>query len=260
MTGPLYFSRATLKRDPAIEALAPVLAPEDSGARLQTDHRLMWSLFAGDRNAQRDFLFRREDRGAPISRTRFLILSRRPPNPVSPLFDVETKDFAPALATGDRLGFSLLANPAVTHWREENGKKIRFRDDVVMHALSKIPKDERKDKMAAARRTAIETEGHAWLKAQAARAGFAVEHIDEADESKKTLKIDGYDQFDLKRRKKDVQDDIARGKKGKPISVSVLSFDGFLVVEYPEIFLQALSEGFGRARAFGCGLMLIRRA
>jgi len=33
-----------------------------------------------------------------------------------------------------------------------------------------------------------------------------------------------------------------------------------LTVEDPPLFLVALAAGFGRARAFGCGLMLIRRA
>lgn len=252
----LYFSRVTLRDTPDMRALAPVLAPADPGARLQTDHRLVWSLFAGDPGATRDFLFRREDRSVPASRARFLILSQRPPNADSALFEVETQDFAPALARGDRLGFSLLANPAVTHWREVDGKKIRVRDDVVMHALSSVPKGAR----AEAREAAIKDAGGAWLKAQGARAGFTVEHVDESDEDKKTLKIDGYDQFDVERRKKDVRSDIARGKKGKQISISVLSFDGFLTVEDPALFLQSLATGFGRSRAFGCGLMLIRRA
>lgn len=238
---PLYLSRATLKSSPDIDALARTLAPDDPGARLQTDHRLVWSLFAGDRDAERDFLFRRED----ASRARFLILSRRRPHASSPIFDVETKDFAPTLMKGERLGFSLFANPAVTHWREVNGKKTRRRDDVVMHALSKVPKEER----AAMRPEIIAAEGRAWLEAQGQAAGFAID-------KGVSLKVDGYDQFDIDRRGSG-----ARGKRsgGKAISVSVLSFDGFLTVEEPEIFLRKLGEGFGRSRAFGCGLMLIRR-
>jgi CRISPR system Cascade subunit CasE len=33
-----------------------------------------------------------------------------------------------------------------------------------------------------------------------------------------------------------------------------------LTVRNPASFLATLGQGFGRARAFGCGLMLIRRA
>jgi len=242
----LYFSRVTLKNTPDIAALAPVLAPAEPGARLQTDHRLIWSLFAGERDAKRDFLFRREDRGAPASRARFLILSRRPPDPAASLFEVETKDFAPALAKGDRLGFSLLANPAVTHWRVIDGKKVRRRDDVVMHKLSTVPQGER----AAPREAAINEAGRAWLEGQARRAGFTLEGGD-------CLKIDGYDQFEIDRNPPEAS--FGRRRKKNVISVSVLTFDGLLTVEEPELFLRAVAEGFGRARAFGCGLMLIRR-
>jgi CRISPR system Cascade subunit CasE len=41
--------------------------------------------------------------------------------------------------------------------------------------------------------------------------------------------------------------------------VGVLDFEGMLVVEAPELFLASVAQGFGRAKAFGCGLMLIRR-
>jgi CRISPR system Cascade subunit CasE len=33
-----------------------------------------------------------------------------------------------------------------------------------------------------------------------------------------------------------------------------------LEVVSPDVFLEALARGFGKAKAFGCGLMLIRRA
>jgi len=242
MTG-LYFSRAALRRSPDIDALARTLDPDDPNERLQTDHRLVWSLFAGDADARRDFLFRREDRGVPASRARFLILSRRPPNAESALFEVETQDFAPALARGDRLGFSLLANPAITHWRDVGGEKRRVRDDVVMHALSGVPRGDR----AARRPQVVETAGREWLTGQAARAGFSVDG--------EAVRINGYDQFEIERGQRK-----GSGRKNNAISVSVISFEGFLMVEDPPLFLQKLTEGFGRARAFGCGLMLIRRA
>jgi CRISPR system Cascade subunit CasE len=40
----------------------------------------------------------------------------------------------------------------------------------------------------------------------------------------------------------------------------MLEMTGRLEVNEPEAFLSHLSQGFGRAKAFGCGLMLIRRA
>jgi CRISPR system Cascade subunit CasE len=36
-------------------------------------------------------------------------------------------------------------------------------------------------------------------------------------------------------------------------------FSGVLTVADPEIFVKSLYNGIGAARAFGCGLMLVRR-
>jgi CRISPR system Cascade subunit CasE len=238
MIQPLFFSRATLKSDPAIEALAPLLMPVDGSAKLQADHRLVWSLFAGDQAAKRDFLFRRQNPGVNANRAQFLILSKRPPLADSALFDVETKHFAPALGTGDRLGFSLYANPAVNRVHRIDGRKVTQRHDVVMDALSNVPPPERAER----RPGAIVTAGLAWLERQGQRAGFEIADAEE------TLEIDGYDQFE-----------IGRDGRKPAIRISVLTFDGFLTVKDPESFLRELPEGFGRARAFGCGLILIRR-
>lgn len=238
MTDPLYFSRATLKNEPAIEALAPLLMPASGSAKLQADHRLVWSLFADDPAARRDFLFRRQDRGTRANRAQFLILSKRPPAENS-VFDVETKTFAPTLYGGDRLGFSLYANPAINRTHLIDGRKVTRRHDVVMDALSNVPRGER----AEWRREAIACAGRAWLERQGKNAGF------ELIDTEETLRIDGYDQFE-----------IGRDGRKKAIRVSVLTFDGFLLIRDPEAFLRELPKGFGRARAFGCGLMLIRRA
>ncbi|GLI93430.1 type I-E CRISPR-associated protein Cas6/Cse3/CasE [Methylocystis echinoides] len=235
MSGPLYFSRAKLRNDPALEALAPVLMPSDAAARVQTDHRLMWSLFAGDREAPRDFLFRRETRKAVAPGASFLILSKRPPSETSPLFEVETKSFAPALSVGDRLHFSLYANPAINRSHRVGERKVTRRHDVVMDALRHVPAGDRAD----ARERAIQEAGRAWLTQKGEQSGFALAG---------TTEIDGYEQLTIAR------------DGGAPIILSVLCFEGQLNVTEPGVFLRSLAEGFGRARAFGCGLMLIRRA
>lgn len=52
-----------------------------------------------------------------------------------------------------------------------------------------------------------------------------------------------------------------RDEKGncRGISLSTLDFEGELSVTDPGIFLSALFKGIGPAKAFGCGLMLVRR-
>ena len=232
----LYLSRARMKREPTIEALAPLLLPNEPGARASAAHRLVWSLFAGEKEARRDFLFRREDAASGRGRATFLVLSHRPPNLDTVLFDVETKEFAPALKPGDRLSFSLLANPAVNRPDPARPGRMR-RHDVVMDALKEIEKGEERRK---ARPRLIEEAGRAWLDHRAHSAGFAL-----ANET--PLRIDGYDSIEV-------------GRQGqRSIRTSVLQFDGAIEVRDPPLFLEKLAEGFGRARAFGCGLMLIRR-
>jgi CRISPR system Cascade subunit CasE len=225
----LWLSRARLRADtPAVAALAGLLVPDGSGARVAAAHSLVWALFADGPDRQRDFLWREEAPG------RFMTLSARPPSPIAGLFDVEWQPFAPALATGDRLGFTLRANPVVS--RSGGPGQRGKRHDVVMDALRHQPKDQH-----AAARLRIATEaGRAWLDRQGAAHGFA---------PVSKVGIDGYEAVR-----------IARNDGKADARYSRLDITGLLTVTDPTAFLPALAAGFGRARAFGCGLMLIRRA
>jgi CRISPR system Cascade subunit CasE len=170
----------------------------------------------------------------------FLVLSARPPLDRHGLFEIESKPFEPNLAPGDRLAFALRANPVVTRADPESGRPKRH--DVVMDHLHALPKAVR----AAARSAATLEAGMAWLAAQGERAGFRPT-LKAAGEP--WVRVDGYDQ---------VQVPQGRGKKA--ITFSVLDLEGVLEVQTPGVFLAALTRGFGKAKAFGCGLMLIRRA
>ena len=88
-------------------------------------------------------------------------------------------------------------------------------------------------------RAAIAAEvGEAWLRGQGAKAGFEIATIDDV----------GYRRVDLSR------------DKARDVTLGLFDFDGVLRVTAPDIFLAALAQGFGKAKGFGCGLMLIRRA
>jgi CRISPR system Cascade subunit CasE len=50
------------------------------------------------------------------------------------------------------------------------------------------------------------------------------------------------------------------GKRRRQPQFGVLDLAGTIEVTDSDAFLAALAQGFGRAKAFGCGLMLIRRA
>src|SRR4051794_2426010 len=101
-------ARARLRRNVPAQALARVLVPEDQGARLGTAHALVWALFADTPDRRRDFLWRETQPGE------FLILGNRPPTDLHGLFDLEYKQFAPALRPKQRLRFDLRFNPVVS--------------------------------------------------------------------------------------------------------------------------------------------------
>lgn len=222
----LFLSRARLRRDAPVTALAELLIPTNPADRAGASHKLVWALFADSADRRRDFLWREEKPG------HFMALSSRPPDDPHRLFDLDFKLFAPALSAGDQLGFTLRANPVVARpeARGERGK----RHDIVMNTLRTVPQSER----AAARPEAVLTAGRAWLARQGQAHGFAP--VGNAG-------VDGYDSLRIPR------------TAGKPAVFGVLDISGVLEVRDPAGFLAQLVKGFGRARAFGCGLMLIRR-
>lgn len=222
----IYLSRLRLSRDPQVAALNSLLNPTQGGARQDAHHRLIWSLFASDPSATRDFLWREEGRGE------FLVQSERPPMD-SPFFELpEVREHAPDLRAGDRLMFQLRANAT----RDLRGEK-RKRVDVVMNLLHDVPKSERNAKrLDLASQAAVD-----WMAGQGARAGFAPDHI--AVQDYHTVTLPGY-----------------RGKRRGEPRFGILDITGEITVTDPEAFLAKLAQGFGRAKGFGCGLMLIRRA
>lgn len=218
----MFLSRLTLRQAPDMAALGQLLNPDHDGRRMDAHHRLIWAGFAGDPDARRDFLWREMGQGG------FLVLSPRAPGP-SPLFDPpEATGFAPVLAPGDRLAFVLRANATRTI-TEADGKK-RHRD-VVMEALAPVPKAARAD----LRMELAQSAGLVWLEGQGARAGFRVLHAD----------VTAYRVVETRK----------RGPR-----FGVLDLEGLIEVTDPGAFVPKLAQGFGRAKAFGCGLMLIRRA
>jgi CRISPR system Cascade subunit CasE len=99
--------------------------------------------------------------------------------------------------------------------------------------------------------------GRGWLSKQASSSGFRVcesafETIGEdgllAAELRPEVRIDGYRQHRITR----------RGET--PIRFSTLDFEGVLEITDPSVFVAKVCAGFGPQKAFGCGLMLLRRA
>ena len=224
MADTLFLSRLSLRRDAALAALAPVLAPEDDDSRVDLGHRLLWSVFSDGPDRRRDFLWREEELG------RYLALSKRRPPRDHPFFTVETKAFEPRLKEGDRLRIALRANIVATRKDEARNNKRR---DVVLEALREYPKDDyalHRDRLA-------KEAASAWLDRQGEKSGFRVDALDDCAYRKSRVP-----------------------RRGAPdVTLGVFDIEGRLTVASPSLFVEALANGFGKAKCFGCGLMLIRR-
>jgi len=248
----LYLSRLTIARNPTASAIRALIdpLPEPSGEGLRdpalgrimdAHHRLVWALFGDTPDRARDFLWRSEGKG------QFLVLSQRPPAADGAgLFDPpQTKEFAPDLREGDALAFLLRANATRTRKDPADPKKRGARVDVVMDAIHALPSGHLGTERRDARTSAAEDAGRRWLNDLGAKAGFLVEQAI----------VDGYSVVPLP-----VQVGQRRGQRQGQPQFGIMDLAGQIRVSDPVLLLAALAQGFGRAKAFGCGLMLIRRA
>lgn len=222
----LHLSRITLRKNAPMAALAPVLVPKDQDGRISLSHRLLWTLFGDHPDRRRDFLWREDGPG------RFLVLSQRPPQDAHSMFHVETKGFAPVLQSGDRLAFALRANAVVSSHREDGSQT---RHDVVMARLKSMPPGERKQH----RDRVSQEAGFEWFARQGVAHGF---------EPDNDVVVESYAQVRA-----------PRDGKQPPVTFSTIDLVGHLRVSDPSQFLQAVAVGLGKSKAFGCGLMLIRK-
>lgn len=232
----LYFSRLTLNRYAPTRALFNLLEPQDENARADAHHRLIWTLFGDAKDRPRDFLWRADGQG------RFFTLSSRAPLANDLFCPPEVKEFAPDLAVGDRLHYVLRANAtkdqaAISRLPAEERRGKSRRVDLVMDLLRDVPKDRR----AELRLSKAGEAARDWMERQGRSKGFTPIHTVVEDYS--TL-------------------NLSRGGKGqrRGMTHGVMDLQGTLEVTEPEVFSTALASGFGRAKAWGCGLMLIRRA
>ena len=240
----MYLSRVNVSADQP-DQLAKILKADHYEL-----HRLLWRLFPEHKeNDPRDFLFRRdESKGFPV----FYVQSSIKPSPLAGILAVESKEFNPQLKAGDKLRFTLRANPVAQITKERtieeqellrtDRQKIglmdqetlpmkRIRHDVVMQLKKTLSNEVGQYSQAELEQLAGET----WLQKKAENNGF------------KLLSViaDGYQQYHFKKR---------------GIKISTLDFQGILEVTEPEVFIRdALYKGIGPAKAFGCGLLSLAR-
>ncbi len=226
-------------------------------------HRLLWDLFDGHKR----FLYREESAEKQVGSSRnqpiYYVLSQIEPNAESPIFSIESKVFSPVLQVGDQLSFRLRANPTVA--RSTEGVKNSKRHDVVIDAQrqfliaacaernlstsgskSQLRKalqghgDYQDSKGGARLRQAldkaVETAAFEWLHKRGESRGYSLGSVQST----------GY-QWN------------ALPEKGRSAGFSSLDYEGILTVTAPEVFIKMLGDGLGPSKAFGCGLMMVRR-
>jgi CRISPR system Cascade subunit CasE len=241
-----YFTSATLRRDDQhVAALAKVFMPDEPGDAAFVQHRLLWTLFSKEQfNAPQEaaYLWRRMD-----GENRFFILGPRPLE-ASPYFDIETKPYVVNLRAGDRLAFDMRVNAAVNRMVDIlKGRDGRKRCDVVMDAIRAHERElGNKSDRAAVRLPIAAIAVKGWLDTQGKQNGFEVDAIS----------LDAYRPFRLVG--KTPKNDKPKEDRRWPV-IGVCDVKGVVTVREPDTLRHRLLTGFGRAKAFGCGLMLVRR-
>ena len=226
----MYFSRITLNPKADTQRLAEMLC-----SNTYKEHQTLWRFFEFDPGAKRDFLYRQVIENGRI---KYYLLSERQPVQNSDMWLTDPpKKYNPQLKIGQSFLFMLRANPVVTVVTEK-GK--RQRHDIVMHHKTEIDYKHLSKNERPSLPQIVHESGINWLSARAKNNGFCF--------SPEAVVADGYNQH------------RNHGKaREKSIRYSTVDFQGVLTVTAPELFRKALYSGIGKAKAFGCGLMLIRR-
>lgn len=285
----MYLSRIRLRPEIGQTQLALVLQDRKYGL-----HRLFWDLFSDGKADQqrRTFLFREELAVEQLSRPSkrkadpvYYVLSQERPVE-NALFTVEPKEYNPKLSAGEKLSFKLRVNAVVTR----NGR----RHDIIMDAqngwlndqLQEINQSTDEDKGKRKQRL-LEYAGDAQLALWRSQIemGLFSQKLEQPlgrtallEWAIKTTAAERVHAWWERQGKENHGFEIARHsrtdiplleysaylnhqipEKGKKAGFSSLDLSGEVVVTDVEQFTRLLMEGIGPAKAFGCGLMLVRR-
>lgn len=273
----MFLSRISLRHEP--EARKVLLDVMRNGVYGQ--HQLLWRLFPDD--DERRFLFREEvgdGRIVPAGEPWFYTLSAEQPKDASGLFQIESRLFQPRLQAGQKLDFRLRINPTVCRqgkrhdvmmdaqyqWLQSECRRLdlpaegskqqvksrlldmaadadlaRWREQIAEGSCRASCEERlgRQKTLNLALKTCSDNEVRSWWQGRSEEYGIRAD----AD----AVEINGYQQRRIT-------------GKGKNASFSSVELSGTIQITDPEIFLAQLQKGFGRAKAFGCGLMMIKPA
>lgn len=226
----MYFSRITFNPHVDHQQLARILCNNS-----YREHQVLWQLFDNDPNTKRDFLYRQV---IEHGRVKYYVLSNRMPVDKTEIWHIDPpKVYDPRLSQGQKLFFMLRVNPVVIA-TTANEKKQRH--DVVMQEKKRIGYKQIPEKERPSLQQLVQQSSIKWLTARMDNNGFSLE----PDQ----VIADGYQQH---------RNSI--NKQQHPIRYSTVDFQGILTVTNIDLFRKALFSGIGKSKAFGCGLLLIKR-
>lgn len=222
---------------------------------LYYEHQMIWDLMPKDADAKRDFLYHRDDTQAiPF----YYLLSTRKPENSNPLLHIKTTKYAPQLKQGDLLQFNLIANAVKTTKVSKNSKK-RKRQNII-EAMVDVFKEKHPDPNDRPSSDYIHHKAcKEWLEKQGDKCGFEKTNL--------IVQEHNYHAISHKNKRYSIN---RRACPKNHICFSSVNLTGQIRVTNPDLFLEKcfferekdsdqLIAGLGRSKAFGCGLMLIRR-
>lgn len=220
--------------------LSRVELPWDAVRNPYDIHRHLWRLFPGEArearassdDARQGFLYRIETQGTGHP-ARLLLQSRQAPSYVKGVTLLASKSFDPAPVEGLRLAFVLTANPTKTVVDALSENKA---DKLARHQEKLAQRPDKKVRPPSCRVPLIkEVDQRAWL----------VRKLDTAAELE-SVEILPHPPLYFRK----------GNRAGKLVTCT---FEGVLRVTSAEALRTILENGIGPAKAFGCGLMLVRR-
>jgi CRISPR system Cascade subunit CasE len=192
-------------------------------------HQLIRSLFPD--SYEGSLLFRKTEE---CKKPAFYIVSKIRPNQSNSM-SIDSKKYAPNLIKGQLLHFSLIANPAITVHVENRHNGVRY--DVWMDTKKK---GKEKGELAENIFLKCYENTKEWLIYRSNKFGFKVKNVD----------IERY-----------VHHSFIKTKDKNKVSFGAVDYRGIIEVVDPDIFInKTLFTGMGPSKAFGCGLMLVKKA
>lgn len=205
-------------------------------------HRTVWRLMGRPELKKRPFLYRSDS----DTRTIYILSSIQPTGTFAEELSatgwkIDSRPFEPALQVHMNLSFSLRISPQISKKNDKSEKRSR-RYDLVQDVRKTIQADDG-DFFPPSQADIEYTAANKWLEKRTEKSGFVIHP--------NTLKVGNYQRHG---NPESVKDPNTQEEKFFP----TLDLSGVLSVVNPELFAKTLYEGLGHAKAFGCGLMLIK--